>query len=456
MSSILNSRLAPIQADENDDEQSERASLMAASSARSTPAAASTTASQSQFDLDDNDEDWEDISLPSSTLKDRCIYWIFWTVPVLVYDALRLALFVLFLAPAFVHFFYYYITADRQVVRYKEGEGSSIRNTLDVYGATTNTKKDSHRKPVLVFFTGGAWVIGYKMWGAFLAKVFAAMGVLVVIPDYPNYPLATVPQMVGDAEAAIQWTLNEIESYGGDPNRVMLAGQSAGGHLCSVVLLQKALQILQSGNKCSGFQPTDLAGFCNISAPNDVQAMATNFQKHGLDQFFIQSLFGVRDNRSVRMDDYDPQRIVEQLERLVAERENPEDMGLFSFSNEAPRSTTLNQMLPPMSIFHGTADKTVPFEVSERFASSLQQIGITSEYIQYDGWSHTDPILEGIMDSDHRFHADLYDRLYKWTANKSNSKNRGLMVRHLDESIPECRKLCPSPLIRAARFVNPF
>ena len=147
------------------------------------------------------------------------------------------------------------------------------------------------------------------------------------------------------------------EHYGGDPNRVILAGQSAGGHLASVVLLQKALQILKTGN-CQGFRPKQLAGFCSISSPSDVQAMATNFQKHGLDQMFVQSLFGVRGNRTVRMDDYDPQRLVEQLERIVGDEDNNMDS---ENATGSPRSTTttLNQILPPMSIFHGTSDQTV-------------------------------------------------------------------------------------------------
>jgi acetyl esterase/lipase len=146
------------------------------------------------------------------------------------------------------------------------------------------------------------------------------------------------------------------ENYGGDPTRIMLAGQSAGGHLASVVLLQKALQFLKTG-RCSGFQPKQLAGFCSISAPSDVQAMATNFQKHGLDQFFVQSLFGVRGNRTVRMDDYDPQRIVEEIERIVGQEVWDFDHSLKDAKE--PKSTTLNKILPPMSIFHGTGDQTV-------------------------------------------------------------------------------------------------
>lgn len=146
------------------------------------------------------------------------------------------------------------------------------------------------------------------------------------------------------------------ENYGGDPNRIILAGQSAGGHLASVVLLQKSLDILRTG-RCSGFQPKQLAGFCSISAPSDVQAMATNFQKHGLDQFFVQSLFGVRGNRTVRMDDYDPQRLVEELERIVGK-----EHGDFDVDSTEPLTTQLNQILPPMSIFHGTGDQTVSLD----------------------------------------------------------------------------------------------
>eukprot|EP00797_Seminavis_robusta_P032012 Sro705_g190260.1 Isoprenylcysteine alpha-carbonyl methylesterase ICME (300) ;mRNA; r:4054-4953 len=299
------------------------------------------------------------------------------------------------------------------------------------------------------------------MWGAFLAKVFAAMGVVVVVPDYRNYPIATVPAMVQDTEQAIQWTLDNVHLYGGDPTKVMLAGQSAGGHLASVVLLQKALKLVK-GEPITGFKPTDLLGFCSISAPSDVQAMATNFQKHGLDQSFVQSLFGVKANSAVSMDDNDPQRLVEELQRIM---ENNKYNGYSSNedAHNTPAATTIlsmDQVLPPMSIFHGTADQTVPFEVSERFASSLQDAGAQAEYIQYDGWSHTDPILEAIMEADHRFHCDLYDRLYQSIQKKRNNSSReqlsSSMPPKLDDTLPECAQLCPSPLVKAARFCNPF
>jgi acetyl esterase/lipase len=178
--------------------------------------------------------------------------------------------------------------------------------------------------------------------------------------------------------------------------------------------------------------------------------MATNFQKHGLDTNFVQSLFGCHTERQTNMDDYDPQRLVEQLERELE-----------------TNTTDLRTILPPMSIFHGTADQTVPYEVSEKYAASLQTIGVTTEYIAYEGWSHTDPILEAIMMADHRFHADLYDRLYQWTSSQSTaatttamqqqaSASKRVIPLQLDDSIPECQPLCPTCLVQAARFCNPF
>eukprot|EP00979_Chaetoceros_neogracilis_P014271 scaffold4503_cov334-Chaetoceros_neogracile.AAC.1 len=72
----------------------------------------------------------------------------------------------------------------------------------------------------------------------------------------------------------------------------------------------------------------------------------------------------------------------------------------------------LSNELPPIHIYHGTDDKTVPYEVSETFHQELSN-HMTGEiyvsFVTYSGWSHTDPILEGPMDADHRLHRDLFN-----------------------------------------------
>ncbi|KAI9921517.1 hypothetical protein PsorP6_000798 [Peronosclerospora sorghi] len=51
--------------------------------------------------------------------------------------------------------------------------------------------------PVVVFFlSGGAWIIGYKAWGALMGRVLESLGVVVVTPDYRNFPQGVVPDMM--------------------------------------------------------------------------------------------------------------------------------------------------------------------------------------------------------------------------------------------------------------------
>eukprot|EP00957_Ditylum_brightwellii_P118450 9034265-Ditylum_brightwellii.AAC.1 len=123
---------------------------------------------------------------------------------------------------------------------------------MDVYGSSVRYERISSSfpvveeeeevlKPVVIFLTGGAWIIGYKMWGALMARALVPFGVLVCMPDYRNFPGVTVGEMVLDVDYATQWVLNNCREFGGDPKRVVLVGQSAGAHLGSCVVMRKAL-----------------------------------------------------------------------------------------------------------------------------------------------------------------------------------------------------------------------
>ncbi|CAI7783238.1 unnamed protein product [Closterium sp. NIES-53] len=96
-------------------------------------------------------------------------------------------------------------------------------------------------RPVVIFITGGAWIIGYKAWGTLLAQALEERGVIVASIDYRNFPQATVSGMLDDVTRGIGWVLQNIHRYGGDPSRVHLAGQSAGAHLSSVAIIRQAL-----------------------------------------------------------------------------------------------------------------------------------------------------------------------------------------------------------------------
>jgi hypothetical protein len=63
------------------------------------------------------------------------------------------------------------------------------------------------------------------------------MGILTIVPDYRNFPQGDVEDMVTDVIAAVSWTSNNAESYGGDPEKIVLAGQSAGTNADSRCLI---------------------------------------------------------------------------------------------------------------------------------------------------------------------------------------------------------------------------
>lgn len=56
---------------------------------------------------------------------------------------------------------------------------------------------------MLIFLTGGAWMIGYKMWGSLMGRALCPHGMILVIPDYQNYPGATIEEMLADVDMAI-------------------------------------------------------------------------------------------------------------------------------------------------------------------------------------------------------------------------------------------------------------
>jgi len=113
---------------------------------------------------------------------------------------------------------------------------------LDVrYGGGPSEHLDIFRThednaPVLVFIHGGYWRALDKRDHSFIAPAFTKEGVCVVIPNYALAPAVTIPQIVMQMVHAVAWTWRHIARHGGDPNRITVAGHSAGGHLATMML----------------------------------------------------------------------------------------------------------------------------------------------------------------------------------------------------------------------------
>ncbi len=92
--------------------------------------------------------------------------------------------------------------------------------------------------PVLVYYHGGGWVIGDLDTHDYAAReLCVGANCVVVAVDYRLAPEATFPAAVDDSWAALQWVAANAESLGGDPSRIAVGGDSAGGNLSAVMSL---------------------------------------------------------------------------------------------------------------------------------------------------------------------------------------------------------------------------
>jgi len=128
-------------------------------------------------------------------------------------------------------------------VRYYAGD----RNTMDIYlpadanvGSERVENNAKNRKPFVLFCHGGIWATGDKWHYSPLALRLAQAGVITAVMHYTLYPHALVPQMVEEVSRALTWTLDNAHRFGGNENRVTLAGHSAGAQLCAMALLHRA------------------------------------------------------------------------------------------------------------------------------------------------------------------------------------------------------------------------
>ena len=111
-------------------------------------------------------------------------------------------------------------------VRYGAGE----KETLDIFPAP------GPNAPVQLFIHGGYWRAMDKSDYSFIADVFHPAGATTVLVNYDLCPDVTLDTIVAQVNRAIAWTCRNIAEHGGDPQRLYVSGNSAGGHLTAMAL----------------------------------------------------------------------------------------------------------------------------------------------------------------------------------------------------------------------------
>ena len=110
--------------------------------------------------------------------------------------------------------------------------GSTLAEHLDLYPAPDL----KHPAPILVYLHGGYWRSRTSKEFGFVARVPASRGVATVLVNYALCPKVTIDEIVRQVRAAVVWTYGNATSFGGDPERIHVAGHSASGHLTAMLL----------------------------------------------------------------------------------------------------------------------------------------------------------------------------------------------------------------------------
>lgn len=196
--------------------------------------------------------------------------------------------------------------------------------------------------PVVLFLHGGGWRLGSRTtfcptWEDWSPSPFArlvAAGMAVVSVDYRLSGEAPFPAQLDDVTAALRWIRDRAADLGVDGDRIVVWGESAGGHLAALLGLAATRET-----------PGTIAGVVDWYGPSDLGAMSS---KH------------------------DPDSREAQL--------------LGAAASQAPEATRaaspvshVHEAAPPFHLAHGTADDAVPADQSRRLADALRTAGASVE-----------------------------------------------------------------------------
>ena len=108
--------------------------------------------------------------------------------------------------------------------------GAGARERLDFFACGRPAA------PTLFYIHGGYWQFNDKEPYAFLGEALLPAGMNLALVEYTLAPAARMDRIVAEIRRAVAWTIDHAKELGGDPERVFVAGHSAGGHLTAVAM----------------------------------------------------------------------------------------------------------------------------------------------------------------------------------------------------------------------------
>ena len=133
--------------------------------------------------------------------------------------------------------------------------GPDERNRIDFFAA----RRDA---PVLAFIHGGYWQNRSKEVFSFVAEGPLAWGINVALIGYTLAPQKRLDGIVAEIQAALDWLYKNIPVLGGDKNRLLVSGWSAGGHLTAMSMDHPAVT---GGLAISGIYDLEPMRLCYVN-----------------------------------------------------------------------------------------------------------------------------------------------------------------------------------------------
>ena len=224
---------------------------------------------------------------------------------------------------------------------------SNFESKLDIYYRSGSTPQ-----PTVVFFHGGFWAAGAKEGSLTAILPWMEMGWNVVNVEYRLARVAPAPAAVEDGLCALRFLAAQAKTYNIDLSRLVVTGQSAGGHLAltSAMIPESTGLALQ----CAGGPPIPkVAAAINWYGITDVGDVIDGPNAAGAAVTWLGSL---------------PDRME------IARRVSP--------------LTYVRAGLPPILTIHGDADKVVPYQHAVRLDDALGKAGVSHQLLTIPGGGH--------------------------------------------------------------------
>lgn len=257
------------------------------------------------------------------------------------------------------------VQVTRDIPYHDTGERDHL---LDIYRPVE--RGDGAPLPVIFYVHGGGfhilskdthWVMGYG---------FARRGFMVVSINYRLAPRHRFPAAVEDACTALTWVVNNIARYGGDPTRIVLAGESAGANLVTSLAIASSYRRSEPHARAvfdSGVRPVACLPACGILQVSDGER------------------FGRRRHLPTIVGD----RILEISRGYLGRDAAPmghEDLDLADPLLFLERGLPPERPLPPFFAPVGTADPIL--DDTRRLAAALARLGVPCRAEYYPGEPH--------------------------------------------------------------------